>query len=401
MSWLKDQTEVQKAKPVTLNNTTNTNVSKPIEVDVVQTRGKKRNNPTKVKIKKRGRLDEREMVEIKKTNTSMMSWVVRKMPKPVHMPLLELDDMDMDWEDRDREEKLAMVERKKLEWAATRMCRSVLLDMVKDSVMIIENKHLVVMMAELVDEAWRRLEVTRLIGEIIECEQVIQQRVEVILSSRRAEEMELIAAAEKEEVKERRLKRIAMIKQIWKKKAVATNLRKMLRMLRKLTLEELEMEIDEIELKTLEMMEDQMVDDDQMELEEIEELEIQETGQRESKISPSFVNGRKEHFGDVATMLDFWERLEKEEPTPIQEKVLVRRRSARLESVVEMLGVEQDRDFEMPNYTMKGENNIFIKKSSNSKPQTSIYLGSREKRKRESCEGLTANKRKCGFGASN
>ena len=84
--------------------------------------------------------------------------------------------------------------------------------MVKDSVMIVENKHLVVMMAEIVDEAWRRLEVTRLIGEILECEQVIQQRVEVILSSRRAEEMELIATAEKEEVKERRLKIIAIIK---------------------------------------------------------------------------------------------------------------------------------------------------------------------------------------------
>ena len=104
------------------------------------------------------------------------------------------------------------------------------MDMVKDSVMIVENKHLVVMMAEIVDEAWRRLEVTRLIGEILECEQVIQQRVEVILSSRRSEEMELIAAAEKEQVKGRRLKRIAIIKQIWKKKAVATNLRKMLGM---------------------------------------------------------------------------------------------------------------------------------------------------------------------------
>ena len=77
----------------------------------------------------------------------------------------------------------------------------------------------------------------------------------------------------------------------------------------------------------------------------------------------------------------------------------MKRRNARLESVVGMLGMEQDSDFEMSNNTMNGENNIFIKKSSNSKPQTSIYLGSREKRKRESCERLTANKRKCGFGA--
>ena len=92
---MKDRTEVQKTKPDTEINATSTNISKPTEVDEVQTRGKKRNIPTKVYFKKRGRLEEREMVEIKKTNTSMMTWVVRKMPKPVHMPLLELYDMDI------------------------------------------------------------------------------------------------------------------------------------------------------------------------------------------------------------------------------------------------------------------------------------------------------------------
>ena len=77
------------------------------------------------------------------------------------------------------------------------------MDMVKDTVRMIENKHLVMMMAEVVDEAWRRVEVRRLVAEITDSDDMIQQRVELILCTRRAEERELITAAEKEEAKQR------------------------------------------------------------------------------------------------------------------------------------------------------------------------------------------------------
>ena len=147
--WMKDKDNKDKHDT---SNKTNTNISKPIETEEVPQLRKGKNPPSKVKIKKRGRLEEREMVEIKKTNTSMMSWLVGKVSKPTQVQL-EPEPEEMDWEDRDREEKLARVERKKLEWASTKLSRSVLLDMANDMVSFVENKHLVRMMSEVVDEA--------------------------------------------------------------------------------------------------------------------------------------------------------------------------------------------------------------------------------------------------------
>ena len=53
--------------------------------------------------------------------------------------------------------------------------------------------------------------------------------------------MELLANAEIAEAKQRRLERILVIKKILKKKLEAKNLRKLLRMIEKLSLEDLEM----------------------------------------------------------------------------------------------------------------------------------------------------------------
>ena len=353
--WMKDK--INKDNHDTFNKI-NTNISKPIEIEEIR---KGKNPPSKVKIKKRGRLEEREMVEIKKTNRSMMSWLVGKVSKPTQVQL-EPEPEEMDWQDRDREEKLARVERKKLEWASTKLSRSVLLDMVNDAVSLVENKHIVRMMSEVVEEAWRRVEVRRLVWDITDCEDEIQQRVEQILSTRRAEEKELAAALVKEEAKQKRLKRIIMIKEIWNKKLEATNLKRMLRMLRKLSLDDLEMDVDVVELKALEMMEveDQLIENEEMELGELIEfdneesdhndrvylhLTSEETSQRDMTTTLSTIDVIKkspnvqEYFGDIKTMLAFWESLEKEESTPIQEKVAVRRRSQRLESLVGMMGM--------------------------------------------------------------
>ena len=60
---------------------------------------------------------------------------------------------------------------------------------------------------------------------------------------------------EKEELKQRRMNRIEILKNTWKKKMEAKKLRAMLQMLRSLSLEELEMDIDEIQMRAEEMME--------------------------------------------------------------------------------------------------------------------------------------------------
>ena len=228
-------------------------------VEVVPQMDERKDLPAKFKFKKRGKLDKKEIKELQKTNTSMMSWLVRKGTTPMHVPQLEQEDME--WVDGDREEKLARVERKKLEWATTRLCRSVLLGTVDDAVTRGENRHLVEMMDSLVEEAWRRIEVERLVREVINSGEEIQARVEIILSEKRLEERELRLAMEREECKQRRLERIKVLQKTLMKKYEATKLKQILRMLRMLRLEDLEMEVDVVERKAIEMME---VDDEML-----------------------------------------------------------------------------------------------------------------------------------------
>ena len=69
----------------------------------------------------------------------------------------------------------------------------------------------------------------------------------------------------------------------------------------------------------------------------------------------------EEQFMDITTMVAFWERQEDEEPTPVQERVLVRRRrSTRLEGLVGMLGLEQERVIEKRNYCLHFISNLLI-----------------------------------------
>ena len=173
------------------------------------------------------------------------------------MPRIEMveEQEDMDWEDRYGEEMIERVERKKLEWATTKICRSVLMEVVNNTVSEVESRHVVGLISSVMEEAWKRMEVKRLVEEITNSEEEVQQRVESLLSRRRQEEKTLLLVLEEEEAKERRLKRIEMIKEVWKRKIAATNLRKMMRMLRAMSLEDLDMEVDRMEMKILETME--------------------------------------------------------------------------------------------------------------------------------------------------
>ena len=49
------------------------------------------------------------------------------------------------------------------------------------------------------DEAWRRLEVNGLVEEVNNCDDEIRKRVEMILSTKRQEEIDLLEAVEREE----------------------------------------------------------------------------------------------------------------------------------------------------------------------------------------------------------
>ena len=54
-----------------------------------------------------------------------------------------------------------------------------------DTVDVVENVHLRILVADVMDEAWRRLEVNRLVEEVNNCDDIIRQRVEMILSTKR------------------------------------------------------------------------------------------------------------------------------------------------------------------------------------------------------------------------
>ena len=66
----------------------------------------------------------------------------------------------------DKELMLARVENMKKEWATTRMSRCLVLEMVNISVERCENLHITNMLAAILGEVWKRVEVNRLLGEM-------------------------------------------------------------------------------------------------------------------------------------------------------------------------------------------------------------------------------------------
>ena len=123
-----------------------------------------------------------------------------------------------------------------MEWASSKPCRSVLVEMVHNPVAKIENRLMAVLVNNVIEESWRRIEVKRLVDEITNSDEEIQQRVEILLSEKGREKRDLLVAVEMEEGRQIRLRRIETIKMVWERKMEAKNLKKMLKMLRQLTI---------------------------------------------------------------------------------------------------------------------------------------------------------------------
>ena len=149
---------------------------------------------------------------------------------------------------------LARVRNRQMEWATTRMSRSLVLEMMNTAVEEMENHHITAMLTSVLEEVWKRVEVTRLLGEM-ERDEEIQRRVENELVKRRKEEEDLMKAVLSEENKRKRKERIRKIKRSWQNKTTAQELRLMLKLISRLSLEDLEMDIDALEEKAMELME--------------------------------------------------------------------------------------------------------------------------------------------------
>ena len=171
-------------------------------------------------------------------------------------------------------------------------------------------------------------------------------------------------------LKEERLKRLArihLLKKRMKRKWDARKLQEILRMMRNMSIEDLEMELEEVEAMAIEMMDrDLMEESDVSEMSVLEdgpggewvattlpsgsEISIsgdyqpdedyrQENTRGGSKISLGW-RGDREKFGDISVMISRWETQEQEENTPVVEMVKKRRRSANLDRMVLELNLE-------------------------------------------------------------
>ena len=72
----------------------------------------------------------------------------------------------MVWADLDRQVILARVERRKTEWATAKLSRCLVVEMVNTAVERYENLHLTEMLTATMEEVWKRVEVSRLLGEM-------------------------------------------------------------------------------------------------------------------------------------------------------------------------------------------------------------------------------------------
>ena len=105
----------------------------------------------------------------------------------------------------------ARVERRKKEWATTRMNRCLVVELVNTAVEIFENIHLTEMLTDVMEEAGKRVEVNQLLGEM-DGDMEIQSRVLRALGSRRREEDGLVKATLLEEKKQQIKQRIFTVR---------------------------------------------------------------------------------------------------------------------------------------------------------------------------------------------
>ena len=73
---------------------------------------------------------------------------------------------DMEWADLDKEVMLARVERRKTEWATTKLSRCPVVEMVNTALERCESFIVTETLTATIEEVWKRVEVNRLLREM-------------------------------------------------------------------------------------------------------------------------------------------------------------------------------------------------------------------------------------------
>ena len=184
----------------------------------------------KFKFKKKGKLNDKEVVEIRKTHKSLFGWLSRE--KSINTADVE----PMEWEDKEREQKLERVRIKKLEWATTAAMRKFALEVINNAVEKVESKHCERIVMEAVERAWEEIQVQRILEMLGETERRVQERVERSLTASRREEAYMVEMVLKEEAREERIK-LARMKSITSRmKFEATKWKRIIQLLKGLNM---------------------------------------------------------------------------------------------------------------------------------------------------------------------
>ena len=125
------------------------------------------------------------------------------------------------------------------------------MEVVDDAVSQSEKKHIEEILEDTLQEGWRRIETTRILQILEETEEDVQAIVMEACLRKKEEETNLLAALRVEEEKQRRLERTKILKLTLGKKLGARKLRRMVSMMNKMSLDELEMEVDDVELRIM------------------------------------------------------------------------------------------------------------------------------------------------------
>ena len=144
----------------------NTQMNSSVEKEIISTQNENTKKERKFQYKKNGRINKAEEKELRRTCTSLLSWIQTPALPPPPPPAPTMNDAqeetdDMEWEEVGREERLERVRRKKEGWEVARFAKGMVLELAEKAVTIAENKFVSEWLEEIMLEGWRRIETGR------------------------------------------------------------------------------------------------------------------------------------------------------------------------------------------------------------------------------------------------
>ena len=133
----------------------------------------------------------------------------------------------------------------------SRITRALTVELVEVAVAWAEERPIRELVDEIVLEGWRKFETEKILRMILGADGEVQTRVEKYILDKRAEEESMLLTLRLEEMRQKRLARIAILKEMMSKKLNAQKVRDILKMMQRMTMEDLEMEIEEVEAKAM------------------------------------------------------------------------------------------------------------------------------------------------------